>query len=82
MDDIKPGSIIYDKNPPVKIVGEMSLRDYFAAKAMQAVLKDQYENDMLIGEGYVDTGMNEDICAQVSYIMADAMLKARMEKNT
>jgi hypothetical protein len=82
MDDIKPGSIIYTNNPPVEIKGLMTLRDYFAAHAMQVVLKDQYENDMPIGEGYVDTGMNEEICAQVSYVMADAMLKARMEKNT
>ena len=60
----------------------MDLRDYFAAKAMQVVLKDQYENQMFIGEGYLQDGMHEDICAEVSYMMADAMLKERLkEKN-
>jgi hypothetical protein len=41
----------------------MTLRDYFAAKAMQALL------------GYEESTLEND--AQVSYMMADAMLKAR-----
>ena len=82
MDKPMPGSIFYTNNPPVEIRGEMTLRDYFAAKAMQVVLKDQYENQMFIGEGYLQDGMHEDICAEVSYMMADAMLKERLkEKN-
>ena len=67
MDEIKPGSIIYDTNPPVKIVGEMSLRDYFAAKAMPGVMA------RTLDQGGI---------ARWSYEMADAMLKARMEKNS
>lgn len=43
------------------ITGGMTLRDYFAAKAMQA----------LIQTSYFDT------TARMSYDMADAMLKAR-----
>jgi hypothetical protein len=39
VDDIKPGSIIYTNNPPVEIKGLMTLRDYFAAKAMQAMIQ-------------------------------------------
>lgn len=45
----------------------MSLRDYFAAKAMQSVM---------IGDGYRMYSLPEDM-AQLSYLMADAMLKQR-----
>ena len=51
----------YKKNP---IYSEMSLRDYFAAKAMQGMM--------------VDTEIpNCTHIAKESYRMADAMLKAR-----
>lgn len=39
----------------------MTLRDYFAAKAMQALVRDNYF----------------DVVADRAYLMADAMLKAR-----
>jgi hypothetical protein len=42
----------------------MSLRDYFAAKAMQA---------MLANHG----NQNYDSCAQQAYMMADAMIEER-----
>jgi len=45
----------------------MTLRDYFAAKAMQSVMT---------GEGYRMYSVPEEI-AQLSYLMADAMLKQR-----
>jgi hypothetical protein len=45
----------------------MSLRDYFAAKAMQSVMT---------GEGYRMYSLPEDM-AQLSYLMADAMLEQR-----
>ena len=45
----------------------MSLRDYFAAKAMQSVMT---------GEGYRMYSLPEDM-AQLSYLMADVMLKQR-----
>jgi hypothetical protein len=83
MNEIKDGGSAFPStqyangiSPTGHSVG-MTLRDYFAAKAMQVVLKDQYENDMFIGEGYGPDGMYEDICAEVAYTMADAMLKAR-----
>jgi hypothetical protein len=44
----------------------MDLRDYFAAKAMQAILKDP-----AILKGHIET-----IC-QISYFYADEMMKAR-----
>ena len=46
-------------------MGGMTLRDYFAAKAMQGLLSTEDEESTTIG------------VAQASYILADAMLKAR-----
>lgn len=45
----------------------MSLRDYFAARAMQGIIA---------GEGATGE-YHEDSVAESSYLMADAMLKAR-----
>lgn len=50
----------------------MTLRDYFAAKAMQALIASRqgdYEG------GFYD----ETVVAESAYLMADAMLKAREE---
>jgi hypothetical protein len=52
----------------------MTLRDYFAAKAMQTILASQYEDGIYVGDLDNDS---EDVCANSAYIMADAMLKAR-----
>ena len=52
----------------------MTMRDYFAAKAMQVILKDQYEDGIYVGDLDNDS---EDVCARSAYIMADAMLAAR-----
>jgi len=53
----------------------MTLRDYFAAKAMQAVFTGAIMDGLT---------MNQDIecdkLAMVAYTMADAMLKAREQK--
>jgi hypothetical protein len=51
-----------------KIVGNkgMTLRDYFAAKAMQGLVENANWR-----------GMPEDALAKESYKLADAMLKAR-----
>ena len=46
----------------------MDLRDYFAAKAMQG-----YMSRTLID------GFDEDVIAEMSYKVADAMIKARAE---
>lgn len=54
----------------------MSLRDYFAAKAMQAM-----NNSLeMVREMYKDKGnlSIEDYIAKESYKMADAMLKTRL----
>jgi hypothetical protein len=53
-------------NPHRTDVGGMSLRDYFAAKAMQAFLSDpEWRQEMDLNE-----------TAFAAYRMADAMLKA------
>ena len=44
------------------LTGGMTLRDYFAAKAMQGILFE---------------GLTENETARHAYLMADAMLKAR-----
>ena len=52
----------------------MTLRDYYAAKAMQVILQSQYEDGVYVGDLDNDS---EIVCANSAYIMADAMLKAR-----
>jgi len=49
----------------------MTLRDYFAAKAMQSIL---YSERMM---GVIGTNIYEHRCAEDAYKVADAMLKAR-----
>lgn len=64
-------------------LGAMSLRDYFAAKAMQAIiLASQCEDRGLNGiNSAVCSSPNkrpdEGVCAALAYRFADAMLKAR-----
>ena len=48
----------------------MTLRDYFAAKAMQGFCSGSFWGEA-----------NNDECAVAAYAMADAMLKAREVKN-
>jgi hypothetical protein len=55
-----------EKNPE-----GMTLRDYFAAKGMQAFL------DQLIKQGWHSDDL--ETVAETSYRMADAMMKAREE---
>ena len=68
-EEIKPGSIIYyTGNPPVEIKGDMTLRDYFAARAMQVAFT----------EGrFCFTKHDYSELSKVAYAMADAMLKER-----
>ena len=56
----------------------MDLRDYFAAKAMQEILKDYFMEDRYIGDklDFVDMYTEERV-AQLSYGMANAMMEAR-----
>jgi hypothetical protein len=54
----------------------MTLRDYFAAKAMQAILP-TYNNVFDDDTGGDDDPTFPELLAKDAYIMADAMLKAR-----
>lgn len=68
-------------NAPVKLYYRgMTLRDYFAAKAMQSMLLDtkQFAG---CGLGGPSLAAVPDIIAGWSYLMADAMLKAREASN-
>lgn len=65
----------YEWNEPCKqmlAVGGMDLRDYFAAKAMQAMANAICSMDDL---GIIKH--RPDDIAQISYVYADAMMKAR-----
>lgn len=54
----------------------MSLRDYFAAKAMQFMVVETHENIM---EWHFDADdmPTDEALAKAAYLIADAMLKAR-----
>ncbi|WP_200555998.1 hypothetical protein [Klebsiella pneumoniae] len=52
----------------------MTLRDYFAAKAMQGWIASYPES-----EQHPVATHHENMVAELSYLMADAMLKAREE---
>lgn len=56
--------------------GGMSLRDYFAAKAMQSVAE-MWSQETALNNG-LSRGVTPEVAvAQCAYEMADAMLKAR-----
>lgn len=61
-------------NPHLTHETGMTLRDYFAAKAMAVILQSQYEDGIYVGDIENDS---EQTCAESAYIMADAMLEAR-----
>lgn len=54
----------------------MTLRDYFAAKAMQGYLANAWQAETLdsLGES---AGEQMATVAEISYLMSDAMLRAR-----
>ena len=73
IDDGGPASPVYDfhGNGQMFIAAEgMSMRDYFAAKAMQGFAADPT----------MDQAPAADI-AEIAYVWADAMLKARNQKD-
>lgn len=53
--------------------GGMTLRDYFAAKAMQSFAKEFFNNEARMRDWLADS-------AKDAYRIADAMLKAKGEK--
>jgi hypothetical protein len=69
------------QKPAIK-AADMDLRDYFAAKAMQSLASQSHDElcEWLdeVPEGHM--GYTVNLLATVSYEIADAMLRARMEK--
>jgi hypothetical protein len=61
---------MYDKEVQVQMQG-MTLRDYFAAKAMQGMLANQHQF----------AADDQAMYARDAYVLADAMLKAREANN-
>jgi hypothetical protein len=64
----------------------MTLRDYFAAKAMQALIAKHggYSDDLSHPQairGYSEDAPDVDNVAEYAYCQADAMLKAREDSN-
>lgn len=62
----------FSSDYPTEITGGMSMRDYFAAKAMQAILS-KYGLDRP-GEAF------QKSLANSAYIIADEMMKARVRE--
>jgi len=60
----------------VKSTAGMSLRDYFAAKAMQALAQD-YMPDRVIPAGRYEGKTEKEIIGDRAYEIADTMLNAR-----
>jgi hypothetical protein len=64
----------YTSYPNVESSGGMTLRDYFAAKAMQGMAAGIHWHDSIDKEdGHIE------LAAETAYAMADAMLAARGE---
>ena len=53
----------------------MTLRDYFATKAMQVILQSQYQDGIYVND--IDNDSEID-CAESAYILADAMMRVRL----
>jgi len=65
-------------NKPIGVNMEITLRDYFAARAMPVAIRTLMhdytrDDEDWFWESYIDN----DMLAELSYEMADAMLKAR-----
>ena len=55
----------------------MTLRDYFAAKAMQGILTNEASHSVVMKVSH-ELAMTEELAiSKMSYVMADAMMKAR-----
>lgn len=66
-----------DGQPVMGFFAGMTLRDYFAAKAMNGMLKDSYHVTSFIHKADEFGVTPEEYLASVAYSLADAMLKER-----
>lgn len=81
MNEKNGGSVSQLSDDSTTIFG-MSLRDYFAAKAIQGLLSNPggpIQSNEINGWGY--TNVTEEIVALTAYEMADHMLAARGVKS-
>ena len=53
-------------------VGGMTLRDYFAAKAMPEIMRSFYNDGIMCGDGDASQSVS-----YIAYVIADSMLEAR-----
>jgi hypothetical protein len=61
----------------------LSIRDYFAAKAMQAILGSIMSDKQTVIAIHVSENLRQEMpihCSNMAYVVADAMLKAREGK--
>lgn len=76
-----PADELHDQTPPYRHLlasHGMSLRDYFAAKAMQSLILADTKADPDVWETNED---GEPVIAATAYAMADAMLDAREKQS-
>ena len=73
-DTINNGGPAFPSNRTVNTSEGMTLRDYFAAKALQGMLA---ADALMKAAAYVSPEENERLMAEACYAMADAMLRAR-----
>jgi hypothetical protein len=73
-----PHSFVAHPTEETFVAKGMTLRDYFAAKAMQGVLSAQTE----ILDGLLKHTGGSGSISELSYNLADAMLKAREDGNS
>jgi len=76
MNNIPAFPLVVDFGDVVKYQEGMTLRDYFAAKAMQSWITVTVQRYVHKGELQIDMPSQNSI-AKEAYQMADAMLKAR-----
>ena len=69
--------VVEQPNGYMKAVEGMTLRDYFAAKALQAILRGYDVVTSFEDEEVSEPEGMPNLIAKDAYIMADAMLKAR-----
>ena len=76
MTERNTGGPAFPSDAPQNFEG-MTLRDYFAAKAMQSILRGYDVVNSFEDEEINDPEGMPTLIAQDAYVMADAMLKAR-----
>lgn len=59
------------------VANGLTMRDYFATRAMAVILQDLYNDEFYIGDGEAGYVFAKQ-CAKTAYTMADAMLEERI----